>query len=117
MGHSNAKCLLVSFKKALAEISLKLLLQVSMDGPAVNWKCLELLAADEDAGLNNKLIEMGSCDLHVIHCAFQTGHKASGWNVNAYLRALYGLFKDSPARRADYSELTGSKMFPKKFAR
>jgi hypothetical protein len=115
MGHSNAKCLLVSFKKALAEIPLKLLLQVSMNSSAVSWNFFELLAADEDAGLNNKLIEIGSCGLHVINGAFQTGHKVSGWNANAYLRALYGLFKDSPARWADYSEITGSKVFPKKF--
>ena len=58
---------------------------------------------------------MGSCGLHVIHGAFQTGHKASGWNVNGYLRAMYRLFKDSPAQRAVYTEVTGSKTFPKKF--
>jgi len=55
--------------------------------------------------LNEKeLIDMGSCCLHVIHGAIQTGHKASGWDVSCGLKALYGLFKDSPAGR--HKELT-----------
>ena len=57
----------------------------------------------------------GSCGLHVIHGAFQAGHKASKWNVNAYLRSLYVSFKDSPARRADYIHITGSHVLSKKF--
>ena len=30
----------------------------------------------------------------MLHGAFQTGHKAAGWNVNQMLRGLYGLLKD-----------------------
>ena len=51
----------------------------------------------------------------VIHGAMQYCHKASGWAVNAYLRALYGFFKDSPARRADYIAIIGSIVFAHKF--
>jgi len=65
--------------------------------------------------VTTELINMDSCGLHAVHGAFQTGHRASGWNVNSGLRAMYGLFKDSPARRADYIAITGSKKFPKKF--
>ena len=50
-----------------------------------------------------------------MHGAFQAGHKAAGWTVNEMLRGMYGLFKDSPARRADYTTETGSTCFPKKF--
>ena len=57
---------------------------------------------------------MGSCGLHVVHGAFQTGHKTSTWNINSVLRALYTLLKDSPARRADYIRITASSTFPKK---
>ena len=114
LGQASAECLLVSFKQALTELPLSSLLQVSMDGPAVNWKFIDLLNTSLEVD-NTKLLEMGSCGLHVIHGAFQSGHKASGWQVNAYLRALYGVFKDSPARRAQFTEITGSKVFPKKF--
>ena len=40
---------------------------------------------------------------------------AAGWNVNLVLRAVYNVFKDSPARHSDYSHITGSTKFPKKF--
>jgi hypothetical protein len=44
MGHASAECILYSFKEALKEVSLSCLLHVSMDGPAVNWKFLDLLS-------------------------------------------------------------------------
>lgn len=116
LGQASAQCLFTSFKEALTEVPLTMLMQISMDGPAVNWKFLDLLVdslqEDHDGA---HLIEMGSCSLHIIHGTFQTGHKASGWSVNAYLRAAYGLFKDSPARRARFIEESGSTVFPQKF--
>lgn len=51
----------------------------------------------------------------MVHGAFQSGHKASGWEVNSYLKAAYGVFKDSPARRADFIATTGCSTFPLKF--
>lgn len=113
MGFASAEHILASFKEALTELPLNRILQVSMDGPAVNWKFMDLLRALEDAEVNP--IDLGSCGLHVVNGGFQTGHKASGWHVNAYLRAIYCLFKDSPARRAAYKEITGSSVFPLKF--
>jgi len=61
------------------------------------------------------MLNMGSCGLHIMHGAFQSGHKASGWEVNAYLRAMFAVFKDSPARRADFCAIAGKKIFPLKF--
>lgn len=49
------------------------------------------------------------------HCAFKTSIQETGWDVVSFLRALYNLFKDSPARRALFSSLTDSNIFPKKF--
>jgi len=116
MGHATSDDLLASFRSALAAVPLSSLLQVSMDGPTVNWKFLDLLEkCMEEEHILTKLINMGSCGLHVVHGAFQSGHKASGWSVNAYLRAMFGTFKDSPARRADFCAITGKKTFPLKF--
>ena len=87
-----------------------------MDEPTVNLKFLDLLqkAVDDDS-IEQKLINMGSCELHVIHGAFQCGHAAAGWEVNQYLRAMYAVFKDSPARRADFIAIKGKKIFSLKF--
>jgi len=75
-----------------------------MDGPNVNLKLLESLHNSRDEG-HRKLLEIGTYDLHVLHGAFQTGHSASGWAVNGFLRSAYGLFKDSPASSASYAGL------------
>lgn len=68
-----------------------------MDGLSVNWKFLESMQESIDAA-EPQLLELGSCGLHVIHEAFQFGHKSAGWTVNEMLRSMYGLFKDSQAR-------------------
>ena len=116
LGHATAKNLEEKFKEALTALNLKKLVQISMDGPSVNWKFLSSFAAStRPDACDPVLFDLGSCGLHVVHGAFQTGHKAAGWTVNELLRSMYGLFKDSPARRADYTAVTGSVCFPKKF--
>ena len=112
MGHSTTECILASFKEAIQEILMKLIMQVRMYGPSVNWKFLDLL---EQEIVDGKLIEVDSCGLHSVHRAFQTGHKVSGWNINRYLRSMYNLLKDSLAQRADYSHLSATALFPRKF--
>jgi hypothetical protein len=68
-----------------------------------------------EENVETKLLHLGSCGLHVVNGAFQTGHNASGWQINRLLRAMYRLFKDVPARRAQYTEITGKTLFPVKF--
>lgn len=111
MTEAKAENILESFKEGLKPLKLDSLLQVSMDGPNVNWKFLRLLQEDEDVNI----VDLGSCGLHVVHGAFQSGHKAAGWTVNDFLRGIYWLFKDSPARRAAFIKLTGQYEFPIKF--
>ena len=59
----------------------------------------------------NKLLPTGSCGLHSIYLAFKT----TDWGVKKILKAVYLTFNDSPARRADYIEVTGSEQFPLPF--
>jgi len=61
------------------------------------------------------LLDLGSCSLHIVHGAFQTSGKASGFDISHQLVSLYYLFHDSPARRDDYTKLTSSTSFPLKF--
>ena len=56
------------------------LLQVSMYGPNVNLKFLEVLA--EHRKLNSpKLFNIGSRGIHVVHGAYGTGQNATDWEV------------------------------------
>lgn len=43
------------------------------------------------------------------------GLKAANWELYNLLTHLYFLFKDSPSRRAQFTAITGSEIFPLKF--
>ena len=44
-----------------------------------------------------------------------TGHQQTGWETYEVLKAMYNLFKDTPARRSLYMDITGDTVFPVKF--
>lgn len=114
LGHATAADLEQKFKEGLGSLPLTKLMQISMDGPNVNLKFLDSMKSNLDDN-QRQLIDIGSCGLHVLHGAFRTGHDKAGWSINDFLRAIYWLFKDSPARRADFTASTGSTRFAKKF--
>ena len=86
-----------------------------MDGPNSKLKFLsemkKLRIEDELAFL----IDIGSCNLHVIHGSFKTGSESSVWNLHKILEGAFTLLHDTPARRDDYFNLTGSLEYPLQF--
>ena len=44
-----------------------------------------------------------------------TGCQSTHWKIDGFLRALWYLFHDYPARRKDFTAVTGSTVFPLKF--
>lgn len=118
LGHCAADDLLSGFLKALEHVPLKKIMQVSMDGPSVNIKFLEKLERHlEEQCILEKILNIGTCGLHVINGAFRSGHDSVGWNIDGLLASLYYLFKDSPVRRAEFIELTNQSIFPSSFCR
>ena len=73
-------------KESLTELDESRLIQLSMDGPSVNWNVLEKL----DDYLTNidlpETIDIGSCNQHILHGAFQTAIQSSGWNIDKVLK-------------------------------
>ncbi|XP_051238135.1 uncharacterized protein LOC127353140 [Dicentrarchus labrax] len=114
-GHATARDVVDKMIPVLEGIGVKNLVQLSMDGPHVNWKIFDMLQKEVLGDVNKSLLNIGSCGLHVIHNAFRDGCKASGWDIKHALSSLYWLFKDSPARREDYTKVTGSDTFMLKF--
>ena len=117
MGHTTAKDLLKNLKSTLSKLNTRKLLQISMDGPRVNWKLLSLQSEDrqkEGADLP-QLLNVGSCGLHVVHGAFCTGCQSTDWKTDGFLTALWHLFHDSTAGREDFTAVTGCIVFPLKF--
>ena len=92
-----------SFAKNLDETKF---LQVMSDGPNVNKLFLNLLAETRDEDQRIRLVDLGTGGLHTLHNGFQHGEKASGWELNSLLNAMYKISDESPARRTDYEKIT-----------
>ena len=72
------------------------LIQMSMDGPNVNFKFYRDLIADRliEHPAAPLFLDLGSCGLHVVHGAFKTGVNSTGWKIENLLRSLYYLLSD-----------------------
>ena len=100
------------------------MVQLSMDGPNTNWKVFELLNRHREEERLSTLLNLGSCELHVVyvgvggmiqishsyplplvHGGFQNGVKATDWETEKVLRAMWKIFHDSPARREMYTRV------------
>ena len=99
----------------MKELNKGQLLQISVDGPSVNRAFLKEIEKHREQEELPQLINIGSCCLHIIRGAFQTGATTTCWNIKGTLKAIYKLLHDSPARRANYISVTGSTLFPFSF--
>ena len=112
----NCQNLLEKLLDGISFLPLCRMLQLSMDGPNVNWSVFKVLDehfSEHDFGT---LINIGSCGLHIVHGAFQTGVQSTGWDIEKVLKAMWRLFQDSPARREIYIRECGSTVFSMKFS-
>ena len=115
MGHATATDMVCHFKEATAQLNMRNVLQLSMDGPNVNWKFHDLMNEDMQTDFSKSLINIGSCGLHFVNGTFKDGCVASEWKLKDLFFSLTRIFKDTPARREDYEKVTGSSVFPLKF--
>ena len=105
MGHATQMDTMMEFKQAHEGLdTVYNLVQLSMDGPNVNWAFADVLAEYRETQDPNapNLINIGSCGVHVLHGAYQTAHGVTDWEVGKTLKAAHGVFKTSPARISDY---------------
>lgn len=91
------------------------LIQLSMDGPNVNWKLFSMAQQNIKQQTGKKILNVGSCGLHILNNSFRAGCASTDWDLGNALSSLKWLFKDVPARREDYSVVTGSTSFPLDF--
>ena len=99
---------------------LNKMLQVSMDGPTVNLSAHKKLEEKCQTTYEHGLLYMGTCGLHQVHNAVKVAmdpkDKDENFNMHLILMALYKLFHECPARRAEYTMVTNSDIFPQSFA-
>ena len=105
LGHANVKETFQSLQAVHGKLDLTYsLVQVSMGIPNVNWKTVEIVKEyrEHDGANGLDVIEIGSCGLQVLHSAYGTAQKATDWTLGKLLKAIYSIFKLSPARREDH---------------
>ena len=51
----------------------------------------------------------------MVHNAFRAGFGATGWDLKSFFWALHRIFHETPARREDFTAITGTTVFPMKF--
>ena len=96
------RTILIQCDRALSEAASRFgkrgILQLSMDGPNVNWKTFDLLQAEVETETGRSLLNIGSCGLHIMHNAFRRAFLGTKWAIDSALQSLHWLFKDAPAK-------------------
>ena len=101
--------------ESLSTIPLNKMLQLSMDGPNVNWDVLLCQHQYRTEKEFPDIIIIGSCGLHILHGALKTGVKSTNWELDKILKAMWRLLYDSPARRDIYIKETMCDIWPLSF--
>ncbi len=109
LGHATADDLKSSIVKALAkdDLPLQKFLHLGADGPNVN-KSLKKQLNDEVVALGGKrLVDIGSCNLHIVHNSFHAGLSVVNgrWSVDDLLNDVFQFFKKFPSRSADFGKI------------
>ena len=103
--------------ESLSSLDLGKMRQLSMDGPNVNWDVLKINCQYREENEHPKLINIGSCGLHVMHGALRTGTIATVWEIHKVLHAMWKIFDESPARRDIYMRETSCDILPLHFCK
>ncbi|KAI0217790.1 DNA helicase MCM9 [Lamellibrachia satsuma] len=91
-GHGNAKAvdMMDHFRAGVLEcgLNVKQMVQISMDGPNVNWALIDLMKKTLSDNFDSTLINIGSCGLHIVYNSFKAGITSSGWIDSDFLSSL-----------------------------
>ena len=118
LGHATADDLYYCIYPVIEEYGSKNLVQISMDGPNVNWKLYERINTElGKLHPGRQLIQTGSCGIHTVHNSFHAGCNSVDWHLEEDLNNFYYFFKDSPARCEDFKNATGCNDLPPKYCR
>ena len=89
LGHAKATDLLENFRDSCSDLQKQNFLQISVDGPNVNWKLYNLCQAEIRKETSMQLLNVGSCGLHIVHNAFKAGHIKAKWEAASWMQSLH----------------------------
>lgn len=114
MGHATAEDLKTNLLVAMekSHLSLRKLLMLASDGPNVNKKVFRCVNEDVKSVREKGLIDIGFCNIHVIHNAFLKGLEELGCDASDFIISIYYYFKDWPSRWEDFTIIQNQKGLP-----
>ena len=84
LGHAASIDLVKSFEAYVEnKIEFRHLIQISMDGPNVNWATFNRLQKILQLEYSSKLPNVGSCGIHIVHNSFKAAISKTGWDLFA----------------------------------
>ena len=87
------------FQSGIKSLDLTRIIQVSMDGPIVNYNFLQKVKDQKKELSSPGLTDFESCNLHTIHGAFKVGVESTAWNLK---KSHEGLFPASERSLANF---------------
>ena len=88
IGYAAATDLLEHFNASTSDLRRNGLLQVSRNGPSVNWSFYDKLEKEIKNECDMGLLNIGSCGLHVIHGVFHTGARETDSGLDGLLQSI-----------------------------
>lgn len=88
-----------------ASLSSKNLIMLGSDGPNVNKKVMQLINDKMIVERKKPLIDIGTCNIHILHNAYQYALRELGDNGSELILAVFHFFKDWPSRWEDYTHV------------
>ena len=76
------------FNASTSDLHRNGLLQVSRNGPSVNWSFYDKLEKEIKNECDMGLLNIGSCGLHVIHGVFHTGARETDSGLDGLLQSI-----------------------------
>jgi hypothetical protein len=105
LGHATAEVMNDSILAFLScnGLSLQKLVMLSTDGPVVNVSLKKKLDQEIQNVGGQSLVDIGSCNLHVVHNAFRHALCAvPSWSIEEFITDVFYWFKNFPSRQEDY---------------
>lgn len=107
IGHATAQELKSYIMQALrnASLSLSKMIMLSRDGPNVNKATFRLISDEVKAERGTALLDIGSCNLHIVHNSYEKGLGHLGGRVGEIAIAIHDFFAVWSGRWADYCQV------------
>ena len=77
-----------SFSSALKHLDQQNLLQLSMDGPSVNWNVLDIVSEKRNENEFEQLLVIGSYSQHLLHGVFKNDGTITKWDLGEILKSV-----------------------------